>query len=207
MGRRVFVAGVGMIPFAKPGASEPYNVMGAAATRAALADAGLGYDADPAGLRRLRLRRLDLRPARAVRGRDDRHPGRQRQQQLLDRLDGAVPRAAGGRRRRRRLRAGARLRADGARRARHAVQRPAHAVRALRRRDRRAGRPARASRWRCATSAAPALAHMEKYGTRMETFAKIRAKASRHAANNPLALFRKEVTTDEVMASPVMIPA
>ncbi len=31
----------------------------------------------------------------------------------------------------------------------------------------------------------------------METFAKIRAKASRHAANNPLALFRNVLTTEE----------
>ncbi|HBD35249.1 MAG TPA: lipid-transfer protein, partial [Cupriavidus sp.] len=34
----------------------------------------------------------------------------------------------------------------------------------------------------------------------METFAKIRAKASRHAANNPLAVFRKVVTPEDVMA-------
>ena len=50
------------------------------------------------------------------------------------------------------------------------------------------------------------LAHMQQYGTRLSTFAKIRAKASRHAANNPLALFRKVVTEDEVLASPVMWP-
>jgi sterol carrier protein 2 len=31
---------------------------------------------------------------------------------------------------------------------------------------------------------------------RSRTFAKVRAKASRHAANNPLALFRKEVTVE-----------
>ncbi len=43
------------------------------------------------------------------------------------------------------------------------------------------------------------LAHMKKYGTKMEAFAKIRAKASRHGKNNPLAIFRKEVTVDEVM--------
>lgn len=49
-------------------------------------------------------------------------------------------------------------------------------------------------------------AHMERYGTSLSTFAEIRAKASRHAANNPLALFRKEVTADEVMASPELIP-
>ncbi|MDB5816380.1 MAG: lipid-transfer protein, partial [Rhizobacter sp.] len=50
------------------------------------------------------------------------------------------------------------------------------------------------------------LAHMQQYGTSMSTFAKIRAKASRHAANNPLALFRTVVTEDEVMAGPVMWP-
>jgi len=50
------------------------------------------------------------------------------------------------------------------------------------------------------------LAHMNEFGTRMETFAKIRAKASRHAANNPLALFRTVVTEEEVMASPTLWP-
>lgn len=50
------------------------------------------------------------------------------------------------------------------------------------------------------------LAHMEQYGTQMSTFAKIRAKASRHASNNPVALFRTVVTEDEVMAAPVMWP-
>lgn len=48
--------------------------------------------------------------------------------------------------------------------------------------------------------------HMNKYGTRLETFAAIRAKASRHAANNPLALFRKVLTTDDVMNDPVVWP-
>ncbi|MFS2122695.1 lipid-transfer protein [Pseudomonas sp. Pseusp97] len=48
--------------------------------------------------------------------------------------------------------------------------------------------------------------HMQKYGTKMETFAAIRAKASRHAANNPLAVFRKVVTTEEVMADQVVWP-
>lgn len=48
------------------------------------------------------------------------------------------------------------------------------------------------------------LAHMQQYGTKLSTFAKIRAKASRHAANNPLALFRKEVTEEEVLQSPAV---
>lgn len=47
---------------------------------------------------------------------------------------------------------------------------------------------------------------MEKYGTKMETFARIRAKASTHAANNPLALLRKVVTADDVMNDVVLWP-
>lgn len=50
------------------------------------------------------------------------------------------------------------------------------------------------------------LAHMQQYGTQLSTFAKVRAKASRHAANNPMALLRKVVTEDEVMASPELWP-
>ncbi|KPA21011.1 3-oxoadipyl-CoA/3-oxo-5,6-dehydrosuberyl-CoA thiolase [Shimia sp. SK013] len=46
--------------------------------------------------------------------------------------------------------------------------------------------------------------HMEKHGTELTDFAKIRAKASRHASNNPLALFNQEITADQVMAAPVM---
>ncbi|HRI55414.1 MAG TPA: lipid-transfer protein, partial [Pseudomonadota bacterium] len=45
MSRKVFVAGVGMIPFAKPGASAPYPAMAAAAARAALDDARVPYGA------------------------------------------------------------------------------------------------------------------------------------------------------------------
>jgi sterol carrier protein 2 len=50
------------------------------------------------------------------------------------------------------------------------------------------------------------LSHMKKYGTKLETFAKVRAKASRHAKNNPLAIFRKEVTADDVMNDQVIWP-
>jgi acetyl-CoA acetyltransferase len=50
------------------------------------------------------------------------------------------------------------------------------------------------------------LAHMQEFGTQLSTFAKIRAKASRHAANNPLALFRSVVTESDVMNSPMLWP-
>lgn len=45
MSEKVVVAGVGMTPFVKPGQNEDYPVMGARAIRAALADAGLEYSA------------------------------------------------------------------------------------------------------------------------------------------------------------------
>jgi sterol carrier protein 2 len=44
MGGKVLVAGVGMIPFTKPGASEDWDVMAEKAARLALADAGVSYD-------------------------------------------------------------------------------------------------------------------------------------------------------------------
>jgi len=50
------------------------------------------------------------------------------------------------------------------------------------------------------------LAHMRRYGTPLRAFAAIRAKASRHAARNPLALLRKELTTDEVLDAPALWP-
>ena len=48
--------------------------------------------------------------------------------------------------------------------------------------------------------------HMQRYGTTLETFAKIRAKASRHAVHNPLALMRKEVSAEQVMQDPILWP-
>lgn len=43
MSNNVVVAGVGMIPFTKPGQSDAYHVMGAAAAKRALLDAGIDY--------------------------------------------------------------------------------------------------------------------------------------------------------------------
>jgi sterol carrier protein 2 len=42
--------------------------------------------------------------------------------------------------------------------------------------------------------------HMQRYGTKLATFAEIRAKASRHAQHNPNAIFRKVVSAEEVLA-------
>ena len=43
--------------------------------------------------------------------------------------------------------------------------------------------------------------YMEKYGISAETFGKISVKARQHAANNPFAVFRDPLTLEEVMES------
>lgn len=45
---------------------------------------------------------------------------------------------------------------------------------------------------------------MELYGATQRDFAKVKAKNSRHGLANPNARYRKEVTEDEVLASPVV---
>ena len=47
-------------------------------------------------------------------------------------------------------------------------------------------------------------AHMDLYGTSAETFARISVKARQHAANNPYAVFRDQVTVEQVMAAPTI---
>jgi acetyl-CoA acetyltransferase len=47
-------------------------------------------------------------------------------------------------------------------------------------------------------------AHMRQYGTSPATFARIAVKARAHAAHNPNAVFRDPVTLDEVLASPTI---
>jgi len=46
--------------------------------------------------------------------------------------------------------------------------------------------------------------HMRLYGTRPDTFARIAVKARRHAANNPHAVFQAPLTLEEVLASPLV---
>jgi hypothetical protein len=94
MSQNVMVAGVGMIPFTKPGMSLPYDEMGAHAASLALRDAGLDYaDVQQAAAGYVYG---DSTCGQAALYRHDRHPGVQRQQQLLHRVVRAVPGAADG---------------------------------------------------------------------------------------------------------------
>ncbi len=88
------VLGVGMVKFAKPGESDDYHVMAAGAARAALADAGVDYDEIQQAYAGYVFGDSTCGQRAALRGRPDRHPGLQRQQQLLDRLDRADARRA-----------------------------------------------------------------------------------------------------------------
>jgi sterol carrier protein 2 len=45
-------------------------------------------------------------------------------------------------------------------------------------------------------------AYAQEFGLEPDTLAKISVKARRHAANNPYAVFREQVTVDEVLGSP-----
>jgi acetyl-CoA acetyltransferase len=205
MNRDVLVAGVGMIPFAKPGAHEPYPQMAAKATTAALADAGIAYDKvqqayvgyvygdSTCGQRA--LYEVGMTGIPVVNVNNNCSTG----STALFLARQAV--------------------ASGA----------AECVLALGFEHMSPGalgsvfkdRPSPFDRFDEATEqlvghgeiplalryfGGAGLAHMEQYGTRLSTFAKIRAKASRHAANNPLALFRSVVTEEDVMNAPVMWP-
>ena len=205
MSRKVFVAGVGMIPFAKPGASAPYPAMAAAAARAALDDARVPYAA------------VEQAYAGYVYG--DSTSG---QRALYDVGMTGIPIVN--------VNNNCSTGSTALFLARQAVASgAAECALALGFEQMEPGalavkfpdRPSPFERFDAETAAlvgmpdvplalryfgGAGMAHMRKYGTKLATFAKIRAKASRHAARNPLALFRKEVTVDDVMASPVMIP-
>jgi sterol carrier protein 2 len=202
---KVYVAGVGMVPFAKPGASEPYNLMAARAVRAALADAGLDYAAvrqayagyvygdSTCGQRA--LYEVGMTGIPVVNVNNNCSTGSTalflaRQAVATGAVDCA-------------LAVGFEQMEAGALTARYS-DRPSPFDRFDDESAALVGLPDVALALRYFGGAG--ISHMKKYGTRLETFARIRAKASRHAMHNPLALFRKEVSVDDVLASPVLIP-
>lgn len=203
--RKAFVSGVGMIPFAKPGASAPYHEMGAAAGRLALTDAGIKYE--------------DIQQAYVGYVYGDSTAGQKALYQIgmtgipVVNVNNNCSTGSTA------LFLARQAVASGA----------AECVLALGFEQMNPGalgamfkdRPTPFDDFDRETDAlvgmtevplalryfgGAGLAHMKKYGTRQETFAKIRAKASRHAEKNPLALFRKVVTTQEVMDAPSLWP-
>lgn len=205
MNHATIVAGVGMIPFAKPGESDPYSVMAARAIRAALDDA------------RLDLPAIDQIYAGYVYG--DSTAG---QRCVYEVGMTGIPIFN--------INNNCSTGSSALFLARQAILGgSAQCVLAVGFEQMRPGalstvfedRPSPFERFDAATSelvgheeiplairyfGGAGLAHMRQYGTALSTFAKIRAKASHHAVHNPMALFRKVVSEDEVMASPVLWP-
>lgn len=205
MNRKVHVVGVGMIPFAKPGASEPYNLMGAKAARAALADARIsyalieqayvGYVYGDSTCGQRTLYELGLTGIPIINVNNNCSTGSTAlflARQAVE--SGAVECAL----------------------ALGFEQMPAGPI-SLRFDDRPTPLDAfintmkAVQGWADAPLAAQlfggaARAHMQKYGTKPETFAKISVKARRHASANPYALFREPITEEQVLASPMIFP-
>ena len=205
MKQDVYVIGVGMVPFTKPGASEPYPQMAAKAVNAALADAGLDY--------------AKLQQAYVGYVYGDSTAG---QRALYEVGMTGIPVIN--------VNNNCSTGSTALFLARQAVMSgAADCVLALGFEQMNPGalgtifadRPSPFERFDEATEdlvghseiplalryfGGAGLAHMKEFGTPMNTFAKIRAKASRHAANNPLALLRTVVSEEEVMNSKVMWP-
>lgn len=202
---RPIVAGVGMIPFAKPGASEPYHRMGAEAVSRALEDAGLGYG--------------DVQQAYAGYVYGDSTCG---QKVLYEVGMTGIPVVN--------VNNNCSTGSTALFLARQAIEFGiAECVLAVGFEQMRPGalgnvyqdRPSPFDAFDAECDAVighaeiplalryfggAGKAHNDRYGSTLEDFAAIRAKASRHAVNNPFALFRAEMTADDVMASPVMWP-
>ena len=199
----VQVAGVGMIPFTKPGRSADYGEMGETAARAALADAGVDYSAvqqayvgyvyGDSTSGQAALYGLGQTGIPVVNVNNNCSTGSSalwlaRQAVASGAADCVL---ALGFEQMEPGRAGAVF-----------TDRPGPMARFERVHDELAGPDPSAP---CAAQffgGAGAARTSTKYGTQPETFAKISVKARKHAANNPYAVFRDQVTVEEVLASP-----
>ncbi len=204
MEREVIVAGVGMIPFTKPGAGPAYDAMGADAARAALADAGIGYEAveqaivgyvygdSTAGQKA--LYGVGMTGIPVINVNNNCSTGSTALYLARQAIEHGAAECV--------LALGFEQMAPGALTAKF-PDRPTPFDAFDRETDALVGQPDVPLAIRYFGGAG--LSHMQKYGTTLETFAQVRAKASRHAVNNPLALFRKEVSVEDVLASPMLM--
>ncbi|ESJ26665.1 lipid-transfer protein [Cupriavidus sp. HPC(L)] len=204
MTRNVHVAGVGMIPFSKPGRSEPYLVMGEQAARLALDDAGVPYDAvqqayvsyvygdstaGQAAIYRVGLTGIPVFNLNnnCSSGSSALFLARQAVQ------TGAVECA---------IALGFEQMVPGALKGAY-DDRPSPLARFAQTMGELQGFDADAPRAAQFFGGA-GRDYIRQHGIRPDTFARISVKARQHAARNPLAVFRDTVTLDEVMAAPMV---
>jgi sterol carrier protein 2 len=205
MSRKVFVTGVGMIPFAKPGASAPYDQMGAQAARAALDDAGIGYElveqayagyvyGDSTSGQKA-LYQVGMSGIPVINVNNNCSTGSTALYLARQAIAGGAADCV--------LVLGFEQMSPGALGSVF-TDRPSPFDPFDEVTDKLVGMPEIPLALRYFGGAG--LSHMKKYGTPFDAFAKIRAKASRHAVNNPLALFRKEVSAQDVLDAPMIWP-
>ncbi|EJN14521.1 acetyl-CoA acetyltransferase [Bradyrhizobium sp. YR681] len=201
----VIVAGVGMIPFAKPGASAPYHEMGTEAVKLALADAGLGYETveqayvgyvygdSTCGQRA--LYNVGMTGIPIVNVNNNCSTGSTALFMARQMIASGVLDCV--------LAVGFEQMKPGALGSVY-TDRPSAFEEFDAAADQLIDAPGIPLALRYFGGAG--LSHMKKYGTPLDAFAKVRAKASRHARNNPLAIFRKELSADDVMNDQVIWP-
>ncbi|HGJ8973782.1 lipid-transfer protein [Pseudomonas citronellolis] len=199
----VVIAGVGMVPFSKPGKSETYDLMGAAAVRAALADAGLefasiqqayaGYVYGDSTCGQRALYRVGMSGIPVLNLNNNCASGSSALFLARQAVESGMVDCA--------LAFGFEQMMPGALPTIY-QDRPNPLLDWVELSQQLQPTP----------GAYPAphlfggagVEHAQRYGTRPETFARIAVKARRHAANNDKALFRDPVTLEEVLESPAI---
>jgi acetyl-CoA acetyltransferase len=200
MGRRVNVIGVGMTKFAKPGASEDYNVMATKAARVALTDAGVdfadveqayaGYVFGDSTCGQRAVYDVGLTGIPVINVNNNCSTGSTALFLARQAIEGGLAECV--------LALGFEKMEKGALGSRWS--------------DRANPLEAQANlmnKLQGFTQAPPAAQmfggagreYRWRYGTRRETFAKVASKARTHAANNPYALFNQPLSVEEVLAS------
>ena len=202
MTRKVHVAGVGMVPFTKPGKSENYNVMGEKAARAALEDAGIdyslvqqayaGYVYGDSTAGQAALYGVGLSGIPVINVNNNCATGSSALFLARQAVAGGTVECA--------LAVGFEQMKPGALK-RVWDDRPAPMFRMDDMMTELQGFNDEAPRAAQMFGGA-GVSHMQKYGTKPETFAKISVKARRHAADNPNAVFRELLTEEQVLESP-----
>lgn len=204
MTRKVHVAGVGMIPFSKPGKSEPYLVMGERAARLALDDAGMPYDAvqqayvsyvygdSTAG--QAAIYRVGLTGIPVFNVNNNCSSGSSALFLARQAVESGAIECA--------IALGFEQMVPGALKGAYddrpsPLARFAETMEALQGYDANAPRAAQ-------FFGGAGRDYIRQHGIRADTFARISVKARQHAARNPLAVFRDTVTLDEVMAAPMV---
>ncbi|MEO7111839.1 MAG: lipid-transfer protein [Polyangiaceae bacterium] len=201
MSKRVNVIGVGMVKFAKPGASEEYNVMAAKAARAALEDAKVDYaDVEQAyagyvfgdstcGQRAVYEVGLTGIPVFNVN--NNCSTGSTALMLAKQAIEGGIAECV--------LVVGFEQMEKGALGSKYSDR-----TNPL---DQHAGLMNKVQGFTQAPPAAQMFGgagreYRWKYGTKRETFAKVNEKARKHAANNPYALFTEQLSVEQILAAP-----